>query len=57
MGLHPRVRMKKNLHWMERKRREKGKNINTNQNLVKGERRKTFPKTSAFTVMNSGIVP
>ena len=57
MGLHPRVRMKKNLHWMERQRREKGRNPNPNQNLVKGARRNIFPKLNASIVMNSGIMP
>jgi len=30
MGFHPRERMNKNFHWLERKIREKGRNINPN---------------------------
>jgi len=57
MGLHPRERMKKNLHWLERKRREKGRNLNPNQNSVKGSRREIYPKLNASIVMNSGTMP
>ena len=35
----------------------KGRNPNPKQNLVKGARRKTCPESSAFTIMNFGIMP
>jgi len=57
MGLHPRARMNKNLHWMERKRRENGINLNPNQNVVKGARRKICPKLNASIAMNSSTMP
>ena len=56
MGLHPRERMKKNFDWMERKRREKGRNPNPNKNPFKGARRNIFQKTNASIVMNSGTI-
>lgn len=39
--------MKKNFHWMERKTREKGRNPNPNENLVKG-RKKYLSKIKCF---------
>ena len=57
MRFHPRVRMKKILHWMERKIREKGRNPNPTQNLVKGARRNIFQKLNASIVMNSRTMP
>ena len=56
MGLHPRVRMKKTLNWMERERRENGINIKPNQNRAKGSRRKICPKLNSSIVMNSGTM-
>jgi len=44
MEVHPRERMKKTLHWLERAKREKGRNLKPNQNPAKGARRKTCPK-------------
>lgn len=41
---HPRVRMKKILHRLERERRAKGRNLKLGQNPSKGARRKTCPK-------------
>jgi len=57
MGLHPRAGMKKNLHWFERERREKGRNLKPNHIPVKGERRNIFPKLNASIVMNSSTTP
>lgn len=57
MGLHRRARMKKNFHWLEEERREKGRNINTNQNLAKGVKRKICPKLNASIVINLGTMP
>ena len=50
MEVHPRGRMKKILHWVERERRAKGRNIKPNQNIAKGVGRKTS------IVMNSGTM-
>lgn len=57
MGLHLRERMKKNLHWLERERREKGINLKPNHNPTKGESRKICPKLNASIVMNLGTMP
>ena len=57
MGLHPRPRMNKNLHWLEIQRREKRRKLNPNQILVKGARIKTLPKLNASIFMNSGTMP
>jgi len=57
MGLHPRARIKKKLLWLERKRREKGRNPNPNQNPVKGARRKICQKLNASIVMNFATMP
>ncbi len=56
MGIHIRERMKKMFPWMVRKRRENGINPNRKKNLVKWERRKTCPESSAFDVMNSDTI-
>ena len=56
MGLHPRVRMMKILHWLERKRKGKGRNLNPNYNPIKGARIRTYPKSSALIMMNSGNI-
>ena len=57
MRLHPRARMKKNFHWMERKIKEKERNPNLDQNLVKGARRNICQKLNASIVMNSSTIP
>ena len=57
MIFHPMTRVKKNFHFLERERREKGRNLKPNHNLAKGERRKICPKLNASIVMNSGTLP
>lgn len=57
MRIHPSARMKKILHWLERKIREKGRNLNPNQNPIKGKIRRICPKLNAFIVMNSSTMP
>jgi len=44
MEPHPRERMKKKFHQLERERRVEGINIKPNLNLAKGERGNTSPK-------------
>jgi len=57
MRLHPRARMRRSMPWMERKRKGKGRNPNPKNDPVKGERRKTYIESSAFTVINLGTMP
>ena len=57
MELHPRLRMRRNVPSMESKRKGKGTKPNPKEILVRRARRKTCPKSSAFTLMNSGTMP
>jgi len=41
MGFHPRVRMKKNLHWLEMEISAKGRNLKPNHNPAMGATRNT----------------
>lgn len=49
--------MRRNVTWLERKRKGKRRNPNPKHNLVKAARRKTCLESSAFIVMNSGTMP
>ena len=57
MELHPRERMNKNLHWMEREIREKGIHIKPNENPVMWERRNICQKLNASIFMNASTMP
>ena len=47
MGIHIRERMKKKLNWLEKKRGEKGRNLQ-NQNPTKGGKKTYFSKIKYF---------
>ena len=49
--------MKKKIHWLERKRREKRRNPSPNENPVKGARTNICQKINASIVMNLGVMP
>jgi len=44
--------MKKKLHWLEKERRERARNLKPNQNLAKVARRNICPKLNASIVIS-----
>ena len=48
MGPHPRARMKKNLHSLERERRENGKKSQTKPESNQGRKMKDLSKIKSF---------